>query len=168
MIATFSLGANLGDRAATMQRAVERIGMVLGGVRVSPWYATRPVGIEDQPPFLNLVLRGSSALPPDRLLALALGIERGLGRSREAGPRFGPRPIDIDLLLVGALQVERPGLIVPHPRMAERAFVLAPLRDLAPDLTLPGDDRRTVDDLWHALDARERSGVQRIAPPPPA
>ena len=160
------LGSNLDDRAGLILAAVERLGMALGEVAVSPWYETAPVGLAEQPDFLNLVLRGRTQLAPRRLLDLALGIERALGRRRE-GPPLGPRRIDIDVLICGDTRLSEPGLDLPHPHLAERAFVLAPLRDLAPSLVpeaSPGD-RRTVETLWSALPSTERAGVRRIATP---
>jgi 2-amino-4-hydroxy-6-hydroxymethyldihydropteridine diphosphokinase len=157
------LGANLGDRAASLWTAIERLGRVLGEVRVSPCYETAPVGFEDQPDFLNLVLVGRTGLEPRAALRLALGIERALGRQRGDGPRFGPRTIDIDLLLYGARRFNEPDLQLPHPRLIDRAFVLGPLRDLEPALILPHSPSAsvTVADLWSALPAAERAGVRR-------
>src|SRR5262249_31248292 len=98
---------------------------------------TEPVGYADQPRFLNAVAAIDTELAPRELLDRLLGIERRLGRTRE-GPRFGPRTIDLDLLLYGDEQVEEPGLDVPHPRLHERLFVLEPLSDLDATLVVPG------------------------------
>jgi 2-amino-4-hydroxy-6-hydroxymethyldihydropteridine diphosphokinase len=128
------LGANLGDRERTIRRAVELLPDV---VAVSQLIETDPVGYVDQPRFLNGVAALETELPPRALLERLLEIERSLGRTRD-GPRFGPRTIDLDLLLYGDEQIDEPGLTVPHPRMHERRFVLEPLAELAPDLIVPG------------------------------
>jgi 2-amino-4-hydroxy-6-hydroxymethyldihydropteridine diphosphokinase len=129
------LGANLGDREATMRRAIELLGD--GVVAVSSFRETDPVGYEDQPRFLNAAVALETELSPRELLDRLLTVERELGRTRD-GPRFGPRTIDLDLLLYGVAVVEEPGLRVPHPRLAERRFALEPLAELDPGLTIPG------------------------------
>lgn len=138
-VAYVGLGANLGDAEATLDAAVAAIG-ALDGVEVTGVSALRvtdPVGLADQPPFLNAAVRVETALGPGELLRALLAIERRLGRVRE-GPRFGPRTIDLDLLLHGAAVVREPGLEVPHPRLHERRFALEPLLDLDPELCVPG------------------------------
>ena len=140
------LGANVGNRRENLDRAVELLGAE-PGVRVfavSSVRETDPVGYEDQPRFLNAVCAVDTELGPRDLLERLLAIERALGRVR-TGPRFGPRTIDLDLLLYGNETVDEPGLTVPHPRLAERLFVLEPLLELAPDLVLP--DGRAIRDL---------------------
>jgi 2-amino-4-hydroxy-6-hydroxymethyldihydropteridine diphosphokinase len=127
------LGANLGDREATVRRAAE----LLGAARVSTLIETEPWGYADQPRFVNAVAELETDKSPRALLERLLEIERELGRTRE-GPRYGPRTIDLDLLLYGDEQLEEPGLVVPHPRLRERAFVLEPLAELAPELVVPG------------------------------
>jgi 2-amino-4-hydroxy-6-hydroxymethyldihydropteridine diphosphokinase len=127
------LGANLGDREATILAAAER----LGPHRLSPIVETDPWGYEDQPRFLNAAAELETGLTPRLLLGRLLEIERELGRTRE-GPRYGPRTIDLDLLLYGEEVVEEPGLTVPHPRLRERLFVLEPLFALDPGLFVPG------------------------------
>jgi 2-amino-4-hydroxy-6-hydroxymethyldihydropteridine diphosphokinase len=129
------LGANLGDRKATMRRAIELLGDEV--VAVSSFRETDPVGYTDQPRFLNAAVALDTALSPRELLDRLLAVERELGRTRE-GPRWGPRTIDLDLLLYGEQIVDEPGLRVPHPRVAERRFALEPLADLDPALTIPG------------------------------
>ena len=117
------------------------------GIRVlavSSVRETDPVGYEDQPRFLNAACAIETGLGPRELLERLLAIERALGRER-TGPRFGPRTIDLDLLLYGNETLDEPGLTVPHPRLAERLFVLEPLLELAPDLVLP--DGRAIRDL---------------------
>jgi 2-amino-4-hydroxy-6-hydroxymethyldihydropteridine diphosphokinase len=144
------LGANLGDREATIRAALERLDAEEGieVVRVSSLRETDPVGYEDQPPFLNGVAELETELPPGQLLERLLAVERDLGRVRQ-GPRYGPRTIDLDLLLYGDAVVDEPGLEIPHPRMTERRFVLEPLAELDPDRVVPGRGR--VRDLLAGL-----------------
>lgn len=149
--AYLSLGSNLGDRLGRLREALERLGR-LDGVRlerVSAVYETEPVGVKDQPPFLNLAARIETTLEPLQLLDAAKRIEREMGR--RPGPRWGPRPVDIDILLHGAAVMETPRLTLPHPAMLGRAFVLVPLAEIAPDLVLP--DGRTAGE--HASQAEE-------------
>jgi len=132
------LGSNLGDRAARLRAALGYLsaaGVVLR--RRSPLYETEPVGVRDQPPFLNAVAEVESELLPRELLALAQAAERAVGRL--PGPRWGPRAVDVDLLLYDDEQVDEtdPWLVVPHPELWRRLFVLVPLRDLRPDLRAP-------------------------------
>jgi 2-amino-4-hydroxy-6-hydroxymethyldihydropteridine diphosphokinase len=131
-----ALGTNLGDRAANLRAAVERLGEQVAVERVSSLYETAPAYVLEQPRFLNAALRGRTALAPLPLLAFLKAIERDLGR--EAGARFGPRVIDLDILLYDDLAIAAEGLTIPHPRMAERPFVLVPLAEIAPDLAPPG------------------------------
>ena len=141
MRAYVGLGANLGDREATMRRAIELLGRDgIEVVAVSEFRETDPVGYVDQPRFLNAVVAVETELTPRELLDRLLAVERELGRTR-AGPRYGPRTIDLDLLLYGDEVVDEPGLTVPHPRLAERRFALEPLADLDPGLTIPGAGR---------------------------
>ncbi len=137
--AFIGLGSNLNDRLALLRRAARRLALD-PGVRLrrcSPVYESAPRGpVREQPPFLNAVCEVTTALAPRDLLGRLLAIESDLGRVREIGQ--GPRTIDLDLLLYDALIVREPDLVVPHPRLAERAFVLVPLVDLAPDLVPPG------------------------------
>jgi len=126
------LGANLGDREATLRAAVERLAAEpeIEIVAVSSLRETDPVGpVQDQPRFLNGAVAVETSLAPRPLLELLLRIEAEYGRRRE-GPPGGPRTLDLDLLLYGAEEVEEPGLRVPHPRLHERAFVLEPLAEL--------------------------------------
>ena len=133
------LGSNLGDRRATLARAVELLGERPGIsiVAVSSFRETEPVGYLDQPQFLNGAVAIETSLQPKALLGTLLAIEQELGRTRD-GPRFGPRTVDLDLLLVEGVAVAEPGLTLPHPRLHERAFALAPLAELDPALTVPG------------------------------
>jgi 2-amino-4-hydroxy-6-hydroxymethyldihydropteridine diphosphokinase len=133
------LGANLGDREATIRRALELLDASpdVDLVEVSTLRETEPVGYADQPRFLNGVAALETQLGPRALLDRLLEVERTLGRSRD-GPRWGPRTIDLDLLVHGDEVVDEPGLRVPHPRLAERRFALEPLAELDPGLAVPG------------------------------
>jgi 2-amino-4-hydroxy-6-hydroxymethyldihydropteridine diphosphokinase len=137
------LGANLGDRERTLRLAIERVGEIAGVdvVAESSLRETDPVGVVDQPRFLNGAVALETTLPPHELLVALLEVERGLGRIRSQGERWGPRTLDLDLLLYGDLVLDEPGLVVPHPRLYERRFVLEPLVDLDPDLEIPGHGR---------------------------
>jgi 2-amino-4-hydroxy-6-hydroxymethyldihydropteridine diphosphokinase len=128
--AFLGLGSNLGDREARLREAVAALPDV---VAVSPVYETEPVGgPAAQPPYLNLVVELDTGRSPRDLLELARRLEAAAGRER--GERHGPRTLDVDVLLVGDLAVDEPDLVVPHPRMHERRFVLRPLADVAPDV----------------------------------
>ncbi len=158
----FALGANLGDRAAALQAAVEALCSTPGvdGVAVSPVYDTDPVGgPRDQPGYLNAVLLADSALPAADLLARAHVIEQEQGRVR--AERWGPRTLDVDLLAVGAETCDAPELVLPHPRAHLRAFVLVPWSDVDPGFELPG--LGTVAALLAALPAGVRAGVRPAA-----
>ena len=132
--AYLGLGSNLGDRAAHLQFAVDGLSAEAGSLAgISPVYETEPVGGPEQPDYLNAVVAIDTDLPARRLLEIGQELEAAAGRDR-AGERWGPRPLDIDILRVGNEQIDEPDLVVPHPRLHQRAFVLAPLADLAPDL----------------------------------
>ncbi len=149
-IAYVGLGANLGDREETLQRALRLLdGEGIDVTAVSTLRETEPVGYLDQPLFLNGVARVATRLTPQELLTALLEVERELGRDR-SGPRFGPRTVDLDLLLYDQLVLDEEGLTVPHPRLHERRFVLEPLNELAPGLLIPGRGR--VSDLLAKLD----------------
>jgi 2-amino-4-hydroxy-6-hydroxymethyldihydropteridine diphosphokinase len=152
MRAYVGLGSNLGDREATLRRALELLdaGPGIEVVRVSTFRETDPVGLLDQPRFLNAAAAIETALEPSELLARLLAVEAALGRRRE-GPKFGPRTIDLDLLVHGERIVDVPGLQVPHPRLHERRFALEPLAELDPALVVPGRGR--VSDLLATLEA---------------
>jgi 2-amino-4-hydroxy-6-hydroxymethyldihydropteridine diphosphokinase len=144
------LGANLGPREETLLRAVELLREEDGVevVALSRIRETDPVGVEDQPRFLNAAVALETALRPRELLDVLLRVERDLGRVRD-GTRWGPRVVDLDLLAYGAEVVDEPGLRVPHPRVHERRFALEPLAELDPDLEIPGRGR--VSDLLDRL-----------------
>lgn len=137
--AYIGLGANLDEREAALRAAVAALGAADGieVVAVSTFRETEPVGYLDQPRFLNGAVAVDTTLAPRELLGALLAVERSLGRTRE-GPRFGPRTIDLDLLLYGDESLDEPGLTVPHPRLHERAFALDPLAELDPALVVPG------------------------------
>jgi 2-amino-4-hydroxy-6-hydroxymethyldihydropteridine diphosphokinase len=132
------LGANIGRREENLNRALELIGATPGieVVAVSSFRETDPVGYLGQPRFLNAAAELQTGLSPRELLDRLLGIERELGRTRE-GRRFGPRTIDLDLLLYGNETIDEPRLQIPHPRLHERRFVLEPLEELDPQLVVP-------------------------------
>ena len=134
------LGSNLGDRERTLRGAVEALAGCpeVEVAAVSTLVETDPVGLLDQPRFLNGVVALETELPPRALLDLLLGVERRFGRRREGVRPGGPRTLDLDLLLYGAAEIDEPGLRIPHPRLGERAFVLAPLAEVAPGLEVPG------------------------------
>ncbi len=160
-IVYLSLGSNLGDRAAHLARAMELL--AAAGVRVlrrSSLYATEPVDVRGQQWFLNCVLEAETRLMPRQLLRLVLDIEHRLGRRRLV--RRGPRVIDIDILLYGSTHVRSPELELPHPRMAERRFVLVALNEIAPALAHP-TLRKTVAELL--AETLDRSSVRRWEAP---
>jgi 2-amino-4-hydroxy-6-hydroxymethyldihydropteridine diphosphokinase len=134
------LGANLGPREATLLRAVDLIAATPGieVLELSSFVETEPVGVVDQPEFVNGAVALETSLSPRELLDALLDVERELGRVREEGERWGPRVIDLDLLLYGGEVVDEPGLTVPHPRLHERRFALEPLVELEPGLEIPG------------------------------
>ncbi len=137
-----SLGSNLGDRRDNLERALRRLGETPGlriG-RVSRKYRSAPLGVTEQPEFLNLAAEAFTTLAPTELLRAVKSLEAALGRPK-TGPRWGPRVIDIDILLYDGAPVEAPDLVVPHPGMEERAFVMVPLAEIAPDLVLPSGRR---------------------------
>ncbi len=153
--AYIGLGANLADREGTIEQAVGLLGAEPGieVVSVSSLRETEPWGRVAQPAFLNGAVALETTLEPRALLGVLLDVERRLGRVRDE--RWGPRTIDLDLLLYGDVVLDEPGLTVPHPLLHERAFVLEPLQELDPELAVPG--RGSVADLLAAL-AGERRG----------
>jgi 2-amino-4-hydroxy-6-hydroxymethyldihydropteridine diphosphokinase len=155
------LGSNLGDRLASLQGAVDllRIEAGIELIRSSRVWETVPVGGPEQPDFLNAVLRAEVGLAPLDLLAACQRVEAALGRVREV--RWGPRTIDVDVLMIGARAIDDPGLVVPHPRMHERAFVLMPLLEIDPDPVLANGTRLL--DVRLGPDAV--GGVRVFAPP---
>jgi 2-amino-4-hydroxy-6-hydroxymethyldihydropteridine diphosphokinase len=156
--AYLGLGSNLGDRRRSLAEAVRRldIGPAQRVEAVSSVYESSPVGLTSQPDFLNLVVRIATDLAPHKLLDKCLRIEAALGRVRHE--RWGPRTIDLDLLLYGDVRINDERLTVPHPRMRERSFVLVPLAEIAPGLELAGE---TVDALAAALNG---AGLRKVGP----
>jgi 2-amino-4-hydroxy-6-hydroxymethyldihydropteridine diphosphokinase len=144
-VAYVGVGSNLGDRKTTIQAAITALP---GVVAVSKLRETDPVGVTEQPAFLNGAVALETELSARELLERLLAIERELGRERRE--RWGPRTIDLDLLLYGSETVDEPGLTVPHPLLHERRFVLEPLAELEPELLVPGRGR--VADLLAELD----------------
>jgi 2-amino-4-hydroxy-6-hydroxymethyldihydropteridine diphosphokinase len=161
VIATIGLGANLNDPAAQVEYALAELGRLPGTrlVARSSLYASAPVGYVDQPDFINAVARVETSLAPRALLAALLEIEHRHGRERSF--RNAPRTLDLDLLLYGDAHFHEEGLTLPHPRMTERAFVLLPLLEIAPETTIPGRGRAAV---WLAGCAAQNVAVL----PPPA
>ena len=139
--ALLALGGNVGDVRATLDRAVALLcdgTRRCGSRRARPTTRPRPGGSTDQPPFVNLCIAVETDLTPPALLARVQAVERALGRDRAQERRWGPRPIDIDLLAYDDLALDEPDLTLPHPRLFERAFVLVPLAEIAPDRVIAG------------------------------
>jgi 2-amino-4-hydroxy-6-hydroxymethyldihydropteridine diphosphokinase len=156
-LAYLSLGSNLGGRERMLARALELLAAPdLRVRRISPVYETEPQDLKSQPWFLNLVAEVETELFPRQLLARVQRIERELGRKRTT-PK-GPRTMDIDILLFGNFVIDTPELVVPHPRMAERRFVLEPLAQMAPELRHP-ILKRTIREL---LAATQQQGLRRV------
>lgn len=147
------LGSNMGDRQENLDKALEYLSQRLRMGKVSSIYDTEPVGNANQPRFLNMVCQAYTRLAPEGLLSLAKGIESKMGRTGKSG---SPRSIDIDILLYGEQVVETPELFIPHPKMMERAFVLIPLAEIAPDVVHPVSGKTTKE---LAGDLREKQGV---------
>ncbi|RLT42649.1 MAG: 2-amino-4-hydroxy-6-hydroxymethyldihydropteridine diphosphokinase [Chloroflexi bacterium] len=157
----FALGSNLGDRREHLRAAIEELranGFAIDAV--SALYETPPWGVEDQPAFLNIAVRGTSDLDARALLVLAKRIEAAHGRDF-AAPRWSARPLDIDIALIEGETVDEPDLVIPHALIAERSFVLVPLADVAGDLVHP----RLAQSIAALRDARpraERDEVRRV------
>lgn len=153
--AFIGLGSNLGRKEENIRRALEMLGgrRGIGLAGVAPLYKTGPVGYADQDWFLNTVAEIETSLPPRELLEVLMGIEKEMGRRRTV--RWGPRVIDLDILLYGEAAIDTPDLVVPHPRLEERAFAVVPLADLRPALLLPGGRAA-------AALAADLAGAQRV------
>lgn len=154
-----ALGGNTGDRQARLQQGLQRLAPEVDVVAVSALYETDPVGVTDQPAFYNAACLARTELEPYALLDHVKAIERAAGR--RLGPIWGPRPLDIDILLVDDLILDAPTLRIPHLRLGERAFVLCPLADLAAGLVVPGIGEE-VQVLLRRIGA---AGVRRVAEP---
>ena len=163
--AYIALGANLpspaGTPAATLAAAVRRLSKLGTIVQRSSLYSTEPVGFADQPRFLNAVVALETDLSPGTLLNKLLAIEKELGRDRTAGIPNGPRTLDLDILMIGGLELNEPGLELPHPRMSERAFVLIPLVEIAPHLLIPGFEK-TVSEIVHTLQTNRKGDIDAV------
>jgi 2-amino-4-hydroxy-6-hydroxymethyldihydropteridine diphosphokinase len=161
--ALIALGGNVGDARATLERAVAQLcdGLAVRLIARSSDYLTPPWGVADQAPFINLCLLVATELSPQALLARALEVERAHGRDRGRERRWGPRPADIDLLAYDDLNLDEPGLTLPHPRLFERAFVLVPLAEIVPDRVIAGV---RVRDALARVDA---GGIERLPPRTP-
>jgi 2-amino-4-hydroxy-6-hydroxymethyldihydropteridine diphosphokinase len=149
-----ALGSNLGDRHTYLQQAIDALRAMLVNVRVSSLIETEPVGVINQPPFLNGVLVADTMMSPRALLDWLLATERQLGRVRPF--ERAPRTIDLDLILYGDQVIDEPGLRVPHPRFRERRFVLEPLAELAPDWIDPVSGRTVAELLLDFVARTER------------
>ena len=158
--ALVSLGGNVGDVRDTLDRAVAMLcdGREVRLLARSSDYSTPPWGVADQPPFVNLCIAVETHLTPRAVLARAQGVERALGRDRAGERRWGPRPVDIDLLAYDDLALCDPELTLPHPRLFERAFVLVPLGEIVPDRTIAGV---RVHDALARVDA---GGIEKLPP----
>ena len=139
-LAAIGLGANLGDAAATLREAIAELARLPRTelLRASQLYRTPAWGVTEQPDFINAVALVETTLSPRDLLDALLAIERSFGRTRLDGERWGPRTLDLDLLLHGDATIDEPGLRVPHPHLHERAFALLPLAEIAPEAEIPG------------------------------
>jgi 2-amino-4-hydroxy-6-hydroxymethyldihydropteridine diphosphokinase len=156
--ALVGFGGNMGDVRVTLSRAVALFcdGRDVKLAARSADYRTPPWGVADQPPFVNLCVAVATTLSPEALLARALEVERALGRDRAREQRWGPRSVDIDLLAYDDIVLDEPGLTLPHPRLLERAFVLVPLAEIAPNRVIAGTRIRD------ALASVDTSGIERL------
>ncbi len=157
--ALIALGGNIGDVRATFDQAVAMLcdGAAVRLVARSSDYRTPPWGVADQPPFVNAVIKVATRLAPHDLYSRAVEVERALGRERAQERRWGPRAIDLDLLAYDDLTLHDPDLTLPHPRLFERAFVLVPLAEIAPEAVIAGIRLR---DVLARVDA---NGVEKLA-----
>jgi 2-amino-4-hydroxy-6-hydroxymethyldihydropteridine diphosphokinase len=158
--ALLALGGNVGDVRDTLDRAIAALcdGKDVRLCARSSDYRTPPWGVEDQPPFINLAIAVETGLAAHALLARAQAVEREFGRARAHEQRWGPRPIDIDLIAYDDLALDSPDLTLPHPRLFERAFVLVPLAEIAPERQIGGIRVR------EALARVDRTGVEKLPP----
>jgi 2-amino-4-hydroxy-6-hydroxymethyldihydropteridine diphosphokinase len=158
--AYLAFGGNVGDSRTILDRAVALLcdGNAVRLTARSSDYRTPPWGFKYQPPFINLCIAVETSLAPRDLLARAQEVELALGRDRAHEKRWGPRTADIDIIAYGNLAVDELGLTVPHPRLFERAFVLLPLAEIAPDLAIAG---RSVREAAAGVDG---AGIERLAP----
>ncbi|MEJ0075940.1 MAG: 2-amino-4-hydroxy-6-hydroxymethyldihydropteridine diphosphokinase [Alphaproteobacteria bacterium] len=159
--ALLGLGGNVGDVGGTLDEAVRRFadGVAVKLIARSSDYRTPPWGVIDQPPFINCAIAVETVLPPRALLDRALAVERALGRDRAREQRWGPRTLDIDLLAYDDVAMSEPDLILPHPRLFERAFVLIPLAEIVPERMIGA---RRIADAAASIDA---TGIERLPAP---
>ena len=155
-----ALGGNVGDVRSTFNQAIALFcdGSAVRLTARSSEYRTLPWGVTDQPPFVNAVIGITTSLSPHELLARAEQCERALGRDRTLERRWGPRPIDIDLLVYDDVVLDNPDLMLPHPHLLKRAFVLVPLAEIAPERVIAGVRVRA------ALDRLDTSGIEKLPP----
>lgn len=160
--AYLALGGNVGDSRALLADAVDMLAATPGVTLVarSSDYKTPPWGVTDQAPFVNLAVAIDTSLKPLALLARVQEVERALGRDRAREQRWGPRTVDIDIIAYGDLSLDEPGLLLPHPRLFERAFVLMPLAEIAVGHQIAGRD------LAAALGGLDTAGIERLPPRP--
>jgi 2-amino-4-hydroxy-6-hydroxymethyldihydropteridine diphosphokinase len=154
-----ALGGNVGDARATLRKAIEILcdGTDVRLIARSSDYRTPPWGVTEQPPFINAAIAVTTDLPPRALLDRAHAVEHLFGRNREKEERWGPRTLDIDLIAYGDLALNEPDLILPHPRLFERAFVLVPLAEIVPDGEIAGT---RIADAARRID---KAGIERLA-----
>jgi len=169
--AIIALGSNLGDREENLRRAVEAIGRETELLDVSSVYETEPMYYENQGHFLNAVIAVETGLRPAALLGRLKALEIKMGR-KGTGSRYGPRVIDLDILFYGSEVISEPSLEIPHPRIAERAFVLVPLKEIRPRMVHPAS-KETVADMLGGLKTKKRVvrrpelSVGRVSSRPP-
>ena len=158
-----ALGSNLGDRLENLRFGLARLRLTLQDVRASSVYETEPAHDPEQPLFLNACVTGRTRLTARQLLSELQDAERAAGR-RRTNRRWEPRTLDLDLLLYGAEVVREPGLVIPHPRLHERAFVLAPLAEIAPEWIVPGPtgDQETVATLAGRIDCTGATKLEAV------
>lgn len=171
-----ALGSNQGDPLPQLKQAVAALAELLSELRLGPLFRSAPEGGAPGPPYLNSAVTGYSGLEPEMLLAAFKQLERRAGR--RPAPRDAPRPLDLDLILCGSLESDRPELTLPHPRLRRRPFVLTPLAALAPEWRVPPEGetiaalarrapgRGTIEPLaWGELEPRDRGSIDRTAAP---
>ncbi|MDP3721060.1 MAG: 2-amino-4-hydroxy-6-hydroxymethyldihydropteridine diphosphokinase [Anaerolineaceae bacterium] len=153
---TLALGSNLGDRVENLQQALKDISLRVSIIKISSVYETPPWGYSDQPVFFNQVLSGNTSLNPVELLTFVKNIENSMGRVKNF--QNGPRLIDIDILLFGEKIIDSEKLVIPHPRMLERSFVLLPLAEIVPELIIPGTNKKVLELLQNV----DQTGIRKL------
>lgn len=155
------LGSNVGDRLEYLRFGVARLRSFVRDLATSPVYESNPIGYLDQPLFLNACCVGRTTLTARQMLSVLQDAERSAGR-RSTGPRFGPRELDLDLLLYEQRVIETAGLSVPHPRLRERAFVVVPLAAVAPDWVVPTTSAGEAETIGELAGAIDQKGIVRL------